>query len=256
VTKPKSGHFGDARTRFFYELTPDRILSAVEAWDFVATGRCLALASMENRVYQVEVELDSCGSRAIEVTGRVARPGQYFLCEKVQTLSDAIAAAGGPTEPADRHRAVLTRGGQPYHLDYEMAVTTGDGTLGVLLEPGDILHFRDLAERVIYVFGEVQRQGTYTIPAQGLTILGALGVAQGLDTVTAKHTGIYLMRRNEGGFVGYKLSLAELLEGPEIPMIAEDRLFVTLTPLDRWDRWWKKALPFTTVRTDVNVGGD
>jgi Ser/Thr protein kinase RdoA (MazF antagonist) len=60
--KPKpaarGGHFGDAETRFFYELTPDRILAAVEAWGLRPTGRCLALASMENRVYQVEIDLD------------------------------------------------------------------------------------------------------------------------------------------------------------------------------------------------------
>lgn len=54
----KSGHFGSAETRFFYDLTPDRILDAVEAWGLRPTGRCLALASMENRVYQVEIELD------------------------------------------------------------------------------------------------------------------------------------------------------------------------------------------------------
>ena len=54
----KGGHFGDAETRFFYELTPDRILAAVEAWGLRPTGRCLALASMENRVYQVEIDLD------------------------------------------------------------------------------------------------------------------------------------------------------------------------------------------------------
>lgn len=54
----KSGHFGGAETRFFYDLTPDRILDAVEAWGLRPTGRCLALASMENRVYQVEIELD------------------------------------------------------------------------------------------------------------------------------------------------------------------------------------------------------
>jgi Ser/Thr protein kinase RdoA (MazF antagonist) len=48
----------EAETQFFYELTPDRILDAVEAWGLRPTGRCLALASMENRVYQVEIDLD------------------------------------------------------------------------------------------------------------------------------------------------------------------------------------------------------
>ncbi len=48
----------DARTQFFYELTPERILDAVEAAGLATTGRCLALNSMENRVYDIEVEPD------------------------------------------------------------------------------------------------------------------------------------------------------------------------------------------------------
>lgn len=48
----------------FYELTPERILTAVERLGFRCTGRCLALNSMENRVYEVEIELPE-GSEAL-----------------------------------------------------------------------------------------------------------------------------------------------------------------------------------------------
>ena len=51
------GAWGAAETRFFYELTPDRILDAVEAAGLRPTGRCYALNSMENRVYDVEIEI-------------------------------------------------------------------------------------------------------------------------------------------------------------------------------------------------------
>lgn len=44
---------------YFTELTPERILEAVEqVTDLQCTGRCLALNSVENRVYEVEVEID------------------------------------------------------------------------------------------------------------------------------------------------------------------------------------------------------
>jgi Ser/Thr protein kinase RdoA (MazF antagonist) len=46
-------------TKHFFELTPSHILDAVESLGYVCTGRCLALNSMENRVYEVEIELDS-----------------------------------------------------------------------------------------------------------------------------------------------------------------------------------------------------
>ena len=44
-------------SEYFYQLTPDRILEAVEAIGIRCTGRCLALNSMENRVYEVEIEI-------------------------------------------------------------------------------------------------------------------------------------------------------------------------------------------------------
>ncbi len=43
-------------TEFFFSLTQDRVLDAVEAEGFLCTGRCFALNSYENRVYEVELE--------------------------------------------------------------------------------------------------------------------------------------------------------------------------------------------------------
>jgi len=54
-----SNVWGDSTTKFFFELTPEKILSAVEHLGFRCTGRSLALNSMENRVYEVEIELDA-----------------------------------------------------------------------------------------------------------------------------------------------------------------------------------------------------
>ena len=45
-------------TKAFFELTPERVLSAVESLGERCTGRVLALNSMENRVYEVELDID------------------------------------------------------------------------------------------------------------------------------------------------------------------------------------------------------
>lgn len=47
--------WGDKRTRYFYGLTPDLILDAVETAGFRCTGRVLQLNSMENRVFEAEI---------------------------------------------------------------------------------------------------------------------------------------------------------------------------------------------------------
>lgn len=48
--------WGSESTQFFYELTPDRVLEAVENLGLPCTGRCFALNSFENRVYEVELD--------------------------------------------------------------------------------------------------------------------------------------------------------------------------------------------------------
>ena len=48
--------WGDQTTQFFYELGSETVLKAVESL-FKTTGRCLPLNSMENRVYEIEIDL-------------------------------------------------------------------------------------------------------------------------------------------------------------------------------------------------------
>lgn len=51
-------NWGTGKTQFFYELSPDKVLDAVESAGFFTTGRLLQLNSMENRVYEVELDLE------------------------------------------------------------------------------------------------------------------------------------------------------------------------------------------------------
>jgi Ser/Thr protein kinase RdoA (MazF antagonist) len=53
--------WGDAQTRFFFDLTPDRVLESVEALGLRCSGRCTALNSFENRVYEIELESEEDG---------------------------------------------------------------------------------------------------------------------------------------------------------------------------------------------------
>ena len=54
-----TGFWGDSVTQFFYALTPDRIIEAVEkALGRRCTGQLSALNSMENRVYELRFETD------------------------------------------------------------------------------------------------------------------------------------------------------------------------------------------------------
>ena len=73
--------WGDRETEYFYELTPDRILAAVEEIGVRCTGRTLPLNRMENRVYEVEIEVaDPSQIKSPSEKARVVkfyRPGRW-----------------------------------------------------------------------------------------------------------------------------------------------------------------------------------
>jgi len=86
---------GSPETRFFFEITPERILDAVETIGVRATGRFLALNSMENRVYEVEIELDEKPKKPSDAFRVIKfyRPGRWTreqIAEEHEFLLDLV----------------------------------------------------------------------------------------------------------------------------------------------------------------------
>jgi Ser/Thr protein kinase RdoA (MazF antagonist) len=68
-----------AETRFFYDLTPERTLDAVESTGLRCTGRVFPLNSMENRVLALELEDPLPGTSTTYVVAKFYRPGRWTL---------------------------------------------------------------------------------------------------------------------------------------------------------------------------------
>ncbi|MCX6119548.1 MAG: serine/threonine protein kinase [Proteobacteria bacterium] len=85
--------WGNTPTKFFFNLTPDLILNAVERLGYRCTGRCLTLNSMENRVYDVELDLDDStlpkNSPERFVIVKFYRPGRWTK-EQIQDEHDFL----------------------------------------------------------------------------------------------------------------------------------------------------------------------
>lgn len=76
-------------TEFFFSLTPDRVMDAVEAGGLRCTGRCMALNSFENRVYDVELEDET------RQVAKFYRPGRWTetqIREEHRFLADIVGA--------------------------------------------------------------------------------------------------------------------------------------------------------------------
>ncbi|RYZ65076.1 MAG: hypothetical protein EOP09_14870, partial [Proteobacteria bacterium] len=74
--------WGSRETQFFYSLTPDKVLDAVEhSLGLRCTGKSMAHASMENRVYEIELEVerDPSAPRSLDhlVIAKFYRPGRW-----------------------------------------------------------------------------------------------------------------------------------------------------------------------------------
>lgn len=72
--------WGSSETRFFYSLTPEKVLDAVEhSLGIRCTGRTLAHASMENRVYEIELDLEERKRGSLDhlVIAKFYRPGRW-----------------------------------------------------------------------------------------------------------------------------------------------------------------------------------
>lgn len=69
--------WGNNVTQFFFELSPDLVLDTVEKLGFRTTGRVLTMNSMENRVYEVEIESDSDNPSDHSKIIKFYRPGRW-----------------------------------------------------------------------------------------------------------------------------------------------------------------------------------
>src|SRR4051794_22447566 len=100
----------------FFSLTPDRVLAAVEEGGSATTGLCYALNSLENRVYEVELEDRS------RVIAKFYRPGRWsaetILDEHraLKALTDAEIAVVAPTPFPDGKTLHTTTEGIHYTL--------------------------------------------------------------------------------------------------------------------------------------------
>jgi len=76
-------------TDFFFGLTPDWVLRAVEAGGFRPTGHCSPLVCLENRVYDVRVE---DGTHVVAKFYRPGRWGRAAILDEHRFLADLRAA--------------------------------------------------------------------------------------------------------------------------------------------------------------------
>lgn len=115
MTTRSSSAWGQSETQYFFDLHPDRILSTVELLGVRCTGRVIPLNSLENRVFEVEIDDDS-KSISPKVVAKFYRPGRWTeaqILEEHQFLFDLQEAdipVVAPKKFADGKTVQLVKG--------------------------------------------------------------------------------------------------------------------------------------------------
>ena len=171
-------------------------------------------------------------TQGVSVLGEVKQPGIYPLAGKHGVL-DFVSLAGGLTLSASKVVSITHRAPPWDTVTVNLAGEHG-GSLenDVEVQPGD----RVVALRagVVYVIGDVGKPGGYVVDGNGVTVVQALALAQGVNR-TAKANGM-LIRNAAGQRTQIELALNKILtnKAPDPKLQDGDIVFVPVSGAKDW----------------------
>ncbi len=200
---------------------------------------------------QVGVAIAAYRSQKSFISGGVANPGVVTINDVPLTIRDVIATSGGLTDDAS-NSALLVHHKKKVHINLKSLLQKGDNSQNYVLRGGDSLHIakkKDAADKV-FVMGEVQRAGSVPFDRQyGLTLAEALSEVGSINEETADPTGVFVVRQqnsNDKMPSVYQLqmtSVHSMLLAERFDLRSRDVVYVTASPVVRWNRVISRILP-------------
>lgn len=209
---------------------------------------------------QVEVRVVGYRSQAVSVTGEVENPSRQALTDMALTLLDAINAAGGLTKEADPRGVIVRRGGRSYTVDLQAFLEHGVGANNPILQPGDVVSVPKLDVQEAYILGQIVQPSTVDLSRENLTLTQALTRVGGLKEGSADARGIFVFRKTSTDITVYQLDASNAtayLIGTSFVILPQDVIYVTSSPMHRWNSLISNLLPtLTTARVADDIAAN
>lgn len=144
----------------------------------------------------VSVTMGRLRSIQVFVLGEVKKPGVYSI-HAMSTITDALMAAGGPSQIGSLRQILLKRGGKTISiLDFYDLLLKGDKSKDKVLQEGDVV-FVKMVGPLVGIAGNVRRPAVYELRG-ATTLLSAIQLAGGLlPAAYSQHVQVERFINNE-----------------------------------------------------------
>ncbi len=196
---------------------------------------------------QVEVRVAAFNSQSVLISGEVNSANTQALDAVPLTLLGAINAAGGLTDGADASRVSLQRGDRIAHIDLKGFLERGFRQNNPVLRNGDIVNVPKRRTLEAFLLGEVAAPDTIDLSQEPITLTQALTRQGGVREVRADARGIFVFRAVPNAqMTVFQLDTSSptgLLLGTKFMLEPGDVVYVTRSPLQRWNDTISRILP-------------
>ncbi|MBO4341361.1 MAG: SLBB domain-containing protein [Bacteroidales bacterium] len=200
--------FGSSQTEIHQRIGLDGSIQPAGASKIFLKGMTLAQAREVIRTKlsqhysfrpdQIAVTLTTARTVTVSIYGEVGVQGGFTL-SALNTVFNALVAAGGPSEIGSLREIQLSRSGKSYKLDFYKYMTKPATGLNYDLQNGDVLYV-PVAQKIVSIDGPVNRPMRYEM-TEGETLLDLINYAGGLTSKA--YPDFVQIERKENGEVNY-----------------------------------------------------
>lgn len=209
---------------------------------------------------QIEVSVAGFNSQAINTSGEVIAPRRQALTTVPLRLIDAINNSQGLKDTADPSNIKVQRNGISYNVNFEQFLTEGDQSSNPILISGDVVFVPPSQPEEVFILGEVIRPATIDLDGEDLNLTEAIASQGGLNEIRADARGVFVFRQTMNGIDVFQLDVrtpASFVIGANFSLLKGDIVYVTRSPLQRWNDTITKLLPSIGIaQAGVDLSAD